>query len=190
MSRALQHELHSYLELAAQVLDLSLTGGDLERLAVELTPAVKALIVEATEAHAETVPISYGVVDEQAGVHTTRYAGCTARIGVDIDVESPAASLAAKLRTAQPDIVATTVPAPTYLWLVVRPQTRLAWTAWLERLHVAEGAVTTQDNAAYATGTVGDVAVELQGLEVPMLLVDESAARLMSFLAESGEAPV
>lgn len=188
MSRALQHELHSRLELAAQVLDLPLTGEHLERLAAELTPAVKALIAEATDAHAETVPISYGVIDEQAGVHTTQYAGCTARIGVEVDLESPAALLAAKLRSTQPDVVATDVPSATYVGLTVRPQSLSAWRWWLVRLNVPEdeGAVTVQDAAAYATGVVDDVVVQLQGLEVPMLHVDESAARLMGLLATTG----
>lgn len=193
MSRDLQHKLRSRLELATQILDLSISGEDLDRLAVELTPAVKALIAEATDAHDTTVPIRYAVIgetlDEQAGVHTTTYAGCTARIGTEVDFDSPAALLATELRASQPDVIATDVPSPTYLGLTVRPQSPFAWRWWLDKLSVAEGAVTMQDNAAYATGTVGDVVVYLQGLEVPMLLIDAPAARLMGLLAETDRAP-
>ncbi|MGW2170358.1 hypothetical protein ACWC1C_07480 [Streptomyces sp. NPDC001705] len=195
MSRDLQHELHAYLELAAQTLDLPLDRQHLEGLAVQLTPAVKALIAEETDAHDSTVPVPYTVVretlDEQTGIHTTVYAACTARISTDVPNEAPAAVLAAQLRASQPDVIATDVASPTYLGLTVRPQSLLAWTCWLNRLNVAvtEGAVTMRDNAAHATATVGDVVVQLQGDEVPMLLVDESAARLTGLLAETGQAP-
>ncbi|MET9140513.1 hypothetical protein [Streptomyces parvulus] len=194
MSRDLQHELHAYLELAAQTLDLPLDPQHLEGLAVQLTPAVKALIAEATDAHDATVPVPYTVaretLDEQTGIHTTIYAACTARIGTDVPHDAPAALLAAQLRASQPDVIATNVASPTYLGLSVQPQSLFAWTCWLNRLNVSvtEGAVTMRDNAAYATATVGDVAVELEGLEVPMLLVDESAARLMGLLAETDQA--
>ncbi|MFF9043287.1 hypothetical protein [Streptomyces parvulus] len=193
MSRELQHKLRSRLELATQILDLSISGEDLDRMAVELTPAVKALIAEATDAHDATVPVRYAVtgetLDEQAGVHTTTYASCTARIGAEIDLDSPAAALAAELRTKQPDVVATDVPSPTYLGLTVRPQSLFAWRWWLDKLNVADGTVTVRDNAAHATGVVDDVVVQVQGDEVPMLMVDESAARLTGLLAETDRAP-
>lgn len=193
MSRGVQHRLRFRLELAATVLDLPLTGEHLDRLAVELTPAVKALIAEATEAHEETVPVRYGVVstdlDTQAGVHTTTYAGCTARIGTEVDPESPAALLAAELRGRQPDVVATDVPSATYLGLTVRPQSLHAWRWWLDKLGVHPDTVTRQDNSAFAMGVVGDVAVALCGEEVPTLMVDAPAARLMGLLADTNQAP-
>lgn len=193
MSRGLQHELHSRLELAAQMLDLPLAGEDLERLAVELTPAVKAIVAEQMEAHAETVPVSYGVVrtdlDAQAGVHTTTYAGCTARIGTEVDQESPAALLAAELRGRQPDVIATDIPSATYLGLTVRPQSLHAWRWWLDKLAIHPDAVTRQDDSVFAMGVVGNVAVALCGEGVPTLMVDEPAARLMGLLAETAPGP-
>ncbi|MFG2679235.1 hypothetical protein [Streptomyces sp. NPDC048392] len=193
MSRGLQHKLHSHLELATQMLDLPLTGEHLERLAVELTPAVTALIAEATEAHAETVPVEYGVVgpdlDERAGVQTTTYAGCTARIGTEVDLESPAALLAAELRGRQPDVVATDVPSATYLGLTVRPQSLHAWRWWLDKLGVHPDTVTRQDDSVFATGVVGDVVVAVCAEGVPTLMADRPADRLMGLLAETGPGP-
>lgn len=46
MSRDLQHWLHTRLEAVTETLDLPLDAGHLERLAVELTPAVKALLAQ------------------------------------------------------------------------------------------------------------------------------------------------
>ncbi|MCM8548957.1 hypothetical protein [Streptomyces sp. STCH 565 A] len=166
-------------------------GEDLERLAVELAPAVKALIAEATDAHAETVPVRYAVVatqDEQAGVHTTTFAS-TARIGMDVDPTSPAALLAAELRAHQADVRATDVPSPTYLGLTIRPQSLHAWRWWIDKLGIHPDAVTLQDTAAYATGTLGDVVIAVQADEVPALLVDEAAARLLGLIAETTPDP-
>ncbi|MEU8555907.1 hypothetical protein AB0C80_18225 [Streptomyces anthocyanicus] len=190
MSRGMQHQLRFRLELATDMLDLPLNGEHLERLAVELAPAIKAIVAEEMEAQAETVPVAYGIVrtalDAASGVHTTTYPGCIARIGPDVDLESPAALLAAELRGRQPDVVATDVASATYLGLTVRPQSLHAWRWWLDKTGVHPDTVTVQDTAAYATGVVGDVVVALQGDEVPMLMVDEPAARLMGLLAATG----
>ncbi|MFJ1657220.1 hypothetical protein [Streptomyces anthocyanicus] len=189
----MQHRLRFRLELATEMLDLPLNGEHLERLAVELAPAIKAIVAEEIEAHTGTVPVAYGVVrtalDAASGVHTTTYPGCIARIGPDVDTASPAALLAAELRGQQPDVVATDVASATYLGLTVRPQSLHAWRWWLDKAGVHPDTVTVQDTAAYATGVVGDVVVALQGNEVPMLMVDEPAARLMGLLAETDQAP-
>ncbi|MYS44067.1 hypothetical protein GTY23_23110 [Streptomyces sp. SID5998] len=188
MSRApLQHRLHTRLELAAQVLDLPLTGEHLERLAVELTPAVRAMLAEQAADLTDTAPVTYAVADPGilAAVATTEYAGCTSRIGPDVDEDSPAAVLAAELRTRQPDVVATDVPTATYCGVTVRPQSLHAWRWWLDRLGIPAEAVTQRDGDAYAVGTVGDVAVEIRGQDVAALLADEGAARLMGLLAEA-----
>lgn len=188
MSRALQHRLHSRLELAAQILGLPLTGDQLERLAVELTPAVKALLAEQAADHADTVPVRCAVVgpgvDEQAGVQITTYAQCTSRVGTDVDLDSPAALLADELRMRQPDVIATDVPSPTYLGLTVQPQSLHAWRWWIDKLNIATNGITFQNDAAHAMGVVGDVAVAVQADGVPTLLVDRGAAKLEGLLAE------
>ncbi|MGQ5606215.1 hypothetical protein [Streptomyces sp. EKS3.2] len=190
MSQDLQHQLHSRLELATQMLDLPLTGEHLERLAGELTPAIKAILAEQAAALTDNAPVTYAVAAPRlADVAVSEYAGCTSRIGPDVDHESPAALLAARFRR-QPDVVATDVPSATYVGLTVRPNSVHAWRWWLDKLNVAAEAVTVRGNSAYATGVVDGVVVELQGDEVPMLLIDEPAARLMGLLAESGPAPV
>lgn len=193
MSRDLQLKLHSRIELATQVLDLPLTADHVERLALELTPAVKALLAEQADAHDATVPVRYAVVGpdtavvegEADGIATTEYAGCTVRIGTDIDLACPAALLADQLRMRQPDVTATDIPAATYLGLTVRPQSLHSWRWWLDKLHVAADAVTYRGDTAYAVGVVGDVAVEVRGEGIPALLADKGAARLMGLLAEA-----
>jgi len=188
VSRApLQHQLHTRLELAAQVLGLPLTGEHLERLAVELTPAVRAILAEQAAELTDTAPVTYAVADPAVltDVITTEYAGCTSRTGADVDEDSPAALLAAELRTRQPDVVATDVPTSTYLGLTVHPQSPHAWRWWLDKLNVAAEAVIMQDGDAYAVGIVGDVAVQVRGRDVAELLTDEGAARLMGLLAEA-----
>jgi hypothetical protein len=188
VSRDLQQQLHARLDLAATVLGLPLSGEHIERLAAELAPAVKALLAEQADTHASIVPVRYAVAcettDEQAGVHTTTYADCISRIGSDVDLDSPAALLAERLRSQQPDVIATDVPTATYLGLTVRPQSLHAWRWWLDKLNIPAESVTLQGSAAYAVGVTKDVAVGLRGDGVPGLLVDEGAARLMGLLAE------
>ncbi|MGN7139063.1 hypothetical protein [Streptomyces pseudogriseolus] len=184
MSRDLQHRLHSRLELAAQMLDLPLTADHLERLAVELTPAVKALLAEQADAQAAAVPVDYSVV-EADGVRTTTYAQCTSRIDVRVAEDSPAALLADALRSRQPDVIATDVPSATYLGLTVRPQSLHAWTWWVHRLGLDPAALTRQGDKVYGVGSVGQVIVHVCGDGVPELMADEAAARLMGLLAEA-----
>ncbi|MFB7597208.1 hypothetical protein [Streptomyces sp. NPDC056160] len=187
MSRApLQHQLHSRIELAAQVLDLPLSAEHIERLAVELTPAVRAILAEQAAEITETVPVTYAVATPSvlADVVVTEHAGCICRLGPDVDLDSPAATLAAEFRERQPDVIATDVPTATYVGLTVRPQSLAAWRWWLDKLGVATEAVALQGTAAYAVGTVGDVAVQLCGDGVPELLTDAPAARLVGLLAQ------
>ncbi|MEU5908907.1 MULTISPECIES: hypothetical protein [Actinomycetes] len=188
MSRALQHQLHSILQTATATLDLPLERGHLEGLAVEVTPAIRALLATTPAAAEEDAPVRCALtaeaqLEEAVGVRITEYAGCISRIGVDVDEDSPAAVLAAELRGRQPDVIATSVPDGKYLALTVRPQSLDAWRWWLDKLGIAAEAVTQQGNTAHAVGVVGDVAVEVCGDGVPELQVDASAARWTRFLA-------
>ncbi|MBU5946751.1 hypothetical protein [Streptomyces sp. PAM3C] len=184
MSRDLQHRLHSRLELAAQMLDLPLTAKHLEDLAVELTPAIKALLAEQADAQAAATPVDYSVVEE-GGVRTTTYAQCTSRVDATLDPNCPAARLAREFRSRQPDVLATDVPSATYLGLTVRPQSLHAWTWWVHRLGLDPAALTRQDDKVYGVGSVGQVIVHVCGDGVPELMTDEAAARLMGLLAET-----
>ncbi|MFF9123215.1 hypothetical protein ACF09J_07935 [Streptomyces sp. NPDC014889] len=178
MSRALQHQLHSILQTATATLDLPLDTGHLERLAVEVTPAIAALRAETRASVEENAPIRCaltGRVNEAAGVRTTEYAGCISRIDIDVDEDSPAAQLAAELRGRQPDVIATDVPDATYLGLTVRPQSWRAWQWWLDKLNVAPEAVTRQHDTTYAMGVVDNVVVSVCGDGVPKLLELQAA---------------
>ena len=189
MSRTLQHRLHTQLRTAVDLLDLPLTEQHIEGLAVELTPAIAALLAEAQALAVEDAPVAYGVtadttVNEETGVATAEYAGCVSRIQADVDLDSPAAALAQKLRGSQHDVTATDVPDATTLGLTVRPQSIDCWRWWLNRLNVPVGAVETHGEAATATGHYKGVAINLRGDGVPALLADKDTARLAGVLVE------
>jgi hypothetical protein len=175
MSRALQHQLHTILQTATATLDLPLDGHHLERLAVELTPAIAALLAEADATVTELEPVPYEVTDLD---------GCTIYTGLDVDLDSPAARLALQLRMAQHDVTATDVPAPDILDLTVRPQSLDCWRWWLHRMGVPTDTLATVGNALTGTGTCEGVTVHLRGEGVPELLTDRGAARLIGLISE------
>ncbi|MCX4993796.1 hypothetical protein [Streptomyces longwoodensis] len=171
----LPHRLHAALHTATAMLDLSLDNRQLEALALELTPMVRALCAESAAAAAEDAPVRYAVAHQDDGptdVEVTEYAGRVSRIGADVDADSPAATLAAHFREHQHDVVVTDVPTATYLGLTVRPQSLTSWEWWLEHCGVAADAVTVQGTDAYAVGVVGDVAVQLCGVGVGLMLAE------------------
>jgi hypothetical protein len=188
--RSLQHRVHAVLRTATAMLHLPLNTQHVERLAVEITPAVRALLAEALDGAAAEVPVRYAVVaapdvdpvvhtvvDTEAGVETTEYAGCVNRISTHVDLDSPAATLAAELRQQQYDVVVTDVPTGSYLGLTVRPKTLDAWRWWLRKLSIAENTVRVQGTCAYAVGQVGEVAVQLCGEDTGTLLSSEVRTR-------------
>ncbi|MFM9542271.1 hypothetical protein [Streptomyces turgidiscabies] len=194
MSRDLQHRLHAQLRTAVAFLDLPLGDLDLERLAVEMTAPVKALLAEALATADEQAPLAVSVavpvisagpqpdIDEAASTETTEYAGCASRIGVDVDLDSPAAALAQKFRSSQPDVIATDVPDATTLGLTVRPQSLDCWQWWLARLNVPINRSQVEGDAVTGTGHYKGVTIQLRGDGVPELLMDREAARLVGAL--------
>ncbi|MDX3507416.1 hypothetical protein PV755_00515 [Streptomyces caniscabiei] len=187
MSRALQHELHSRIETLTVLRDLPLTRQHIEDLAVDLTPIVKALLAGADAERADVVPVEYALTDQAGPVDraVTDYDGCTSSIHLEVDVDCPAALLAAELRR-QPDVKATDVPTPTHLTLTVRPQSFQGWTWWRRKLAV--GAILRHGPVVTGTGHYGEVTVHLRGENAGELLDTRAAARsaqrLQGFLAE------
>ncbi|MFJ2007056.1 hypothetical protein [Streptomyces chartreusis] len=182
--RHVPHKLHSALEMAATLLDLPLTEAQREALALELTGPVRALIAEARADVGDDSPVRYAVAATEP-VETRWVGGCLCRIGLDVDHDSPAAALAHKLRSSQPDVTATEVPDATTLHLVVRPQSIDCWRWWVHRMGVAINSVHTEGDTVTGTGQYEGVTVHLCGDGVPALLADKSAARLMGVIAGS-----
>lgn len=183
MSRHLQLRLHAALTTAVATLDLPLNAHHLERLAVELTPAVKAILAAADATIAELEPVPYTVSDD---VEETELDGCLIRMQADVDLDSPAARLALMLRASQYDVIATDVPDAATLGLTVRPQSLDCWRWWLHRMGVTAAPTPTSDRTAVtATGCCQGVTVNLRGNGVPELLADQGAAQLMGRLAPS-----
>ncbi|WP_371579418.1 hypothetical protein [Streptomyces sp. NBC_01314] len=188
MSRHLQHLLHSRLDTAAAVLDLPLTRDHLERLAVELTPAVKALLLEADDRAAEHEPVEYTLTEQAAPAdrHVTEYNGCRSSIHPEVDEDAPAALLALEWRGMQPDITSTDVPTRTHLTITVRPQSLRAWDWWLNKAGVAVDSTRRHGQLITGTGYYGEITVYLRGENVGQLLDDQvvtaSATRLTQFI--------
>ncbi len=190
MSRHLQHLLHARLDTAATVLDLPLTKQHLEHLAVELTPAIKALLAETDAQLAELAPVEFALTEAAgpADRHVTEYNGCRSAIHPEVEEDCPAALLALELRGAQPDVVDTDVSTRTHLTLTVRPQSLGSWIWWLNKTSVAFDSLLRHGTTLTGSGHYGDVTVHLRGENVGTLLdtpaADKSAARLQRFLAE------
>ncbi|MET9100004.1 hypothetical protein [Streptomyces antibioticus] len=176
----MQHRLHAALETATAMLDLPLDTHHLERLAVELTPTVKALLAGADAALADLTPVPYAVTDD---VEETLLDGCRVRVQADVDHDCPAARLGLMLRSAQHDVVATDVPDETTLGLTVHPQSLDCWRWWMHRMGIDPTAITIEGDAVTATGSCEGVTINLRGEGVPELLADKSAARLMGVIA-------
>jgi hypothetical protein len=193
VSRDLQHALHGSLTTAVAVLDLPLTGQHLERLAVELTPAIKGLLAEDRAELADVVPVEYALTEQAGPVdrHITVYAGCTSTIHPEVEEDSPAALLALELRGNQPDVTATDVPTRTHLTLTVRPQSLHGWRWWMDKMSVAPSTTLRHGHVVTGTGHFGEIAVHLRGENIGDLLDDQAAAqsarRLQGFLG--GDVP-
>ena len=188
MSRTLQHQLHSRIEMATVFADLPLTAQQIEHLALELTGPVKALIAEASATTDEIVPVAYALAEHAGPAERTitQYAGCTSSIHPEVEEDSPAALLALELRGTQPDVVATDVPTRTHLTLTVQPQSPHGWRWW--RRKFAVGSVLRHGPVVTGTGRYGEVTVQLRGENAGDLLdkeaVNKSAKKLQDVLAE------
>jgi hypothetical protein len=189
VSRGLQQLLHSRLETVATLRDLPLTAQQIEVLALDLTPCVKAMLAESDAQIEELAPVAYALAGpaEPTDRCVTEYAGCTSAIHPEVDVDCPAALLAHELAQTQPDVTATDVPTPAHLTLTVRPQSVRAWTWWLHKMSVHTGTTLRHGPLVTGTGHYGEITVHLRGENVGQLLDDQAAAqsanRLRSFIA-------
>ncbi|MGW3110518.1 hypothetical protein [Streptomyces sp. NPDC001091] len=188
--RHLPNRLHGALHTAVTLLDLPLDQHHIEALTLELTGPVRAMLAEALAAAAADAPVPYALTSGEDGtgeVEVTEYAGCVSRTGTDVDLDSPAARLAQRLRSSQPDVLSTEVPDGQTLGITVRPQSLDCWRWWLGRLGVDPQQLTTEGGAVTGTGTGTGrheaITVHLRGEGVPELLADRGAARLMGVLA-------
>jgi hypothetical protein len=186
VSRDLQQWLLSRLDRVTSVLDLPLTRELLERLAVELTPAVTALLTERDAASAEPEPGACAVAEQADATerYVREFAGCTLSIDPDVSEDSPAALLGLELQRRQSDVLALDVRGATSLVVTVRPRSTHAWKWWLDEFE-AVACTPEQPCCTTTRGHYGDVAVELRGEGVPDLIgrVERGSDRLGAFMA-------
>lgn len=179
-------KLHSALDMATAILDLPLTGLQREALALELTGPVRALIAEALANAGDDSPVQYAVTaPEQAvqndGFEVSQFAGCTTRTALDVDLDSPAGTVASKCRR-QPDVTAIEIRDAHTIAVTVDPQSLDAWRWWLHQFHIAPDKVVLERTAATATGNKDGATVHLRGDGVPALYADRAAASLMCLI--------
>lgn len=179
MSRHLQHKLHAAIVTAVRTLDLPLTDGHIEGLAVELTPAVKAIVAALDATIDELAPATYTPAATADGADriVSEYAGCTLSIHPDVAEDSPAALLGLELRGTQPDVLALDVATATHLTVTVRPRSTQAWTWWRDKFEASADCQVPQSCCATLAGRYGEVTVELRGDGVPELPAQHSADR-------------
>ncbi|MEU4172151.1 hypothetical protein AB0F46_35370 [Streptomyces sp. NPDC026665] len=188
MSRTLQHKLLTGLDLAVATLNLPLTREQLERLAVELTPSVAAMVAErdATIAELEPVPYTVAASHDSDGERIVReFAGCRLSIDPDVAEDAPAALLGLELQSRQSaDVRALDVRGATSLVVTVHPRTERSWQWWIDHFD-ARPCTPDQPCCTTVIGHHGDIEVELRGDGVPDLpgLADRSAARLGQMMA-------
>ena len=187
--RHVPHKLHAALEMASALLDLPLTAAHREALALELTGPVRALIAEALAQAGDDSPVRYAIADaeppaQESEFEETEFAGCLTRVGLDVDLDSPAGTVAGKVRR-QPDVTAIEIRDAHTIAVTVDPQSLDAWRWWLHQFRIAPDKVTQQGTAAEAIGSKDGATVHLRGEHVPELLADQSAARLMGVIAGS-----
>ncbi|WP_328439315.1 hypothetical protein OHA71_23550 [Streptomyces sp. NBC_00444] len=186
--RHVPHKLHAVIGMATDLLDLPLTAAQREALALELTGPVRALIAEALTAVGDDTPVRYAVAasPEHAAAdgefEESEFAGCITRIGLDVDLDSPAGTLAGKCRR-QPDVTAIEIRDAHTIEVTVDPQSLDAWRWWLHQFAIDPGKVVLDGATATAAGTKDDATVHLRGTGVPELYADRDAARLMCLIA-------
>ncbi|MEU6376758.1 hypothetical protein [Streptomyces sp. NPDC046909] len=185
--RHVPHKLHSALEMANAILDLPLTPGQREALALELTGPVRALIAEALANAGDESPVRYAVADAELHpdaeeFEVSEFAGCTTRVGLDADLDSPAGTVAAKARR-QPDVTGIEIHDALTIGVSVDPQSLDAWRWWLHSFQIDPATVVLDGTVATATGTKDGATVHLRGDNVPAMYSDKGAARLTRLIA-------
>lgn len=185
--RYVPHKLLSAIGIATDLLDLPLTAAQSEALALELTGPVRALIAEALGAAGDDTPVTYAVTEPApAGeeFEESEFAGCVTRVGLDVDLDSPAGTVAGKARR-QPDVTAVEIRDAHTLAVTVDPQSLDAWRWWLHQFRITPEQVKVHGTFAEAVGSKDGATVLLRGEQVPELLTDQAAARLMGLIAEA-----
>lgn len=87
----------------------------------------------------------------------------------DIPEDSPAALLALKLRTSQPDVVSTEVLGAQTLRITIKPQSLDCWNWWQRRFNVDVHSVTSRGSVATATGQRNGVTLHFAAEGVPAM---------------------
>jgi hypothetical protein len=182
--RHVPHKLHSAIEMATAILGLPLTELQREALTLELTGPVRALIAEALANAGDDSPVQYAVAEQAAQdceYDVSEFAGCTTRIALDVDLDSPAGTVASMCQR-QPDVTAIEIRDAHTIAVTVDPQSLDAWRWWLHRFRIAPAEVVLKGTAATATSSKDGLTVHLRGDGVPAMYTDRAAASLMCLI--------
>lgn len=109
------------------------------------------------------------------------------RPGLDVDLDTPAGTAAAKVRR-QPDVTAIEIRDAHTIAVTVRATSLMEWTWWLTQLAVDPESVAFDDSTAIVTGTKDGATVELHGEDCRSFYTEDMAtARLMGLVADTTE---
>ncbi|WP_330349628.1 hypothetical protein [Streptomyces sp. NBC_00582] len=148
----------------------------------KLSIAPSAVTVQGTDAYAssEVDGVLVALCGEDTG--TLLSADVHTRQGLDVDLDSPAGTVAAKARR-QPDVTSIEIRDAHTLTVTVRATSLLEWQWWLAQLSVAPGTVQFEGTTAIATGSKDDAVVHLRGDDCAAFYEDQAAARLVGLIA-------
>jgi hypothetical protein len=106
------------------------------------------------------------------------------RPGLDLDLDSPAGTIAAKARR-QPDVTGIEIRDAHTIGLTVAAASLVEWQWWLTELSVEPRMVTFEGTTAIATGSKDGATVHLRGDECASFYEDQAAARLAGLIAST-----
>ncbi|CUW29650.1 hypothetical protein [Streptomyces reticuli] len=105
-----------------------------------------------------------------------------ARRGLDVDLDTPAGTVAAKVRR-QSDVTGIEIRDAHTVIVTVGATSPVEWQWWLTQLSVPARSVTVEGTTALATGSKDGATVHLRGEGVGAFYEDQAVARLMGLIA-------
>jgi len=146
--------------------------------------APESVTVQGTHAYAagETEGVTVRLCGEDTG--TLLSDSVSTRQGLDVDLDTPAGTVAAKARR-QADVTGIAISDAHTLTITVTATSLIEWQWWLVHLGVEPGSVTFDGTTAIATGGKDGAVVHLRGDNVHAFYEDQATARLMGLIAST-----
>lgn len=150
----------------------------------KLSIPAEAVTVQGTHAYAagEADGVAVHLCGEDTG--TLLASDVHTRKGLDVDLDTPAGTVAAKVRR-QPDVTAIAISDAHTVTVTVRATSLMEWHWWLTQLGVETGTVLFDGDTATATGSKDGATVHLRGDDCRSFYEDQVAAHLAGLTVSS-----